>query len=69
MGVATGIGRSITPEDDRRSDPAAVAVLSHAYWQKAYAGGPVLGRTIRVEKAPFTIIGVAPGEFFGVNVG
>lgn len=69
LGVPTGIGRSITPEDDRRSDPAAVAVLSHAYWQKAYGGGPIVGRTIRVEKAPFTIIGVAPAEFFGVNVG
>jgi len=69
MGVSMEIGRSITPEDDRRSDPAAVAVLSHAYWQRAYGSGPVLGRTIRVEKASFTIIGVAPAEFFGVSVG
>jgi hypothetical protein len=69
LGVATQIGRSITPEDDRRSDPAAVVVLSHAYWQRAYGSGPVVGRTIRVEKASFTIIGVAPADFFGVSGG
>src|SRR6185369_10707786 len=62
-------GRPIAVEDDRRADPAAVAVLSHAYWQKAYGGGAVLGRTVRVEQAPFTIIGVAPAEFFGLSVG
>ena len=62
-------GRPITPEDDLRGSPASVAVLSHAYWRKAYGGGAVIGQTIRVEKAPFTIIGVAPAEFFGVIVG
>jgi predicted permease len=69
MGVNTEMGRSIGFEDDRPGNPAGVAVLSHAYWRKAYGSGPVLGRTIRVEKAPFTIIGVAPPEFFGVTVG
>jgi predicted permease len=69
MGVSMEIGRSITPDDDRRSDPAAVAVLSHAYWQRSFGGAPVVGRTIRVEKASFTIIGVAPADFFGVSVG
>lgn len=69
LGVQTEIGRPIAAADDLRSNPASVAVLSHAYWQKAYGGGPVLGRTIRVERTPFTIIGVTPAEFFGVNVG
>ena len=69
LGIQTDAGRPITPEDDRRGNPAPVAVLSHSYWQKAYGGAAVLGRTIRVEKAPFTIIGVAPAEFFGVTVG
>jgi predicted permease len=69
LGVNAELGRTITPEDDRRGSPALVAVLSHAYWQRAYGGQPVLGRTIRVEKIPFTIVGVAPPEFFGVTVG
>jgi predicted permease len=69
LGVNAAIGRPVTPEDDRRSDPAAVVVLSHAYWQKTYGSAPVIGRILRVEKAPFTIVGVAPAEFFGLNVG
>ncbi len=69
LGVGTEMGRPITPADDRRSNPALVAVLSHAYWSRAYGGRPVLGQSIRIEKTPFTIIGVAPAEFFGVSVG
>jgi predicted permease len=69
LGVPAESGRAITPQDDQRSSPAAVAVISHRYWQNAYGGQPVLGATIRVEKAPFTIVGVAPPEFFGVMVG
>src|SRR5258707_1173381 len=69
LGVQAAIGRPITPEDDRRGNPAAVAMLGHSYWRKVYGGGPVLGRTIRVERASFTIVGVAPAEFFGMNVG
>ncbi|MCL4401296.1 MAG: ABC transporter permease [Acidobacteria bacterium] len=69
LGVDAQFGRVITPPDDRRSSPALVAVLSHAYWRRAYGGRPVLGQRIRIEKTPFTIIGVAPPEFFGVYVG
>ncbi len=69
LGVPAKLGRPIAPEDDIRSNPAPVAVLSYAYWRRAYGGIPVLGHEIRVEKAPFTIIGVAPAEFFGVTVG
>jgi len=69
LGVTPELGRAIIPADDRRGNPALVAVLSHAYWQQAYGGQPVLGRTIRVDKMPFTIVGVAPPEFFGITVG
>lgn len=69
LGVAMEQGRAIAPMDDRRGNPALVAVLSHAYWQQAFGGQPVLGRTIRVDKTPFTIVGVAPPEFFGITVG
>ena len=47
-----------------------MAVLSHAAWQRRFGGDPTaIGRTIRIEGAPFTIIGVTPPEFFGVAVG
>jgi len=64
LGVTAALGRTLTADD-----PDA-AVLSYAYWRRAYGGSPdVVGRTIRVGKFPFTICGVAPPEFFGVQVG
>ena len=46
------------------------AVISHGYWQRAFGGDAgVLGRTLRVQRIPFTIVGVAPREFFGARVG
>jgi predicted permease len=63
LGVAAAEGRVLTPSDER------AAVLSHRYWQAALGGEPVLGRTIRVNKVPLTIVGVAPPEFFGVAIG
>jgi predicted permease len=63
LGVAAHTGRVLTGEDQRS------AVLSYRYWQAAYGGEPVLGRTIRVTKTPFTIVGVAPREFFGASIG
>jgi predicted permease len=69
LGVSAAAGRAITPDDDRRGNPQAAAVLSHAYWQRAYGGQAVLGKQIHIEKAAFTIVGVAPAEFFGLSVG
>src|SRR5271157_1785391 len=70
LGVAAALGRAIAPADDLRASPAPVAVLSHDYWQRAYGGDrSALGRTLYVGKASFTIIGVAPPEFFGVSEG
>jgi len=45
-------------------------VLSYAYWQREFGGAPsVLQQTIRLEGVRFDIIGVAPPEFFGLDVG
>ncbi len=70
LGVRPRMGRLLTPEDDRRSQPAAVAVLSHAFWQREYGGSnDVLGRRIHLDGHSFEIVGVAPGYFFGMDVG
>jgi predicted permease len=70
LGLRTQLGRGILPEDDLRGQPAQVALLSHAYWQRAFGGDRgVVGRPIWVERARFTVIGVAPPEFFGFEVG
>jgi predicted permease len=69
LGVRAHAGRTLIADDDRRDQAERVAVLSYAYWRSAFGGEPVVGRTIRITKLPFTIVGVAPREFFGVTVG
>ena len=64
------IGRPITVDDDRTANGSAVVVLSHAYWMRRFAGDrTVIGRSIIVNRTPFTIIGVAPPGFSGEVVG
>jgi putative ABC transport system permease protein len=62
------IGRTLTAEDDRDNGPTVV-VLSYGMWQRRYGGDPsVLGRTIRVNDLPVTIVGVMqPGMQFPPN--
>jgi predicted permease len=70
LGVRPAAGRVIGPEDDRRPNGHLVAMLSNAYWIRRFAGDrSIIGRSITVSGAPFTIIGVTPPEFFGVEVG
>jgi predicted permease len=72
LGVRPLIGRTFTREDDRPGGGPAgpVAIVSYAFWHRRFAGAPdVLGRTLTVERVPFTIVGVTPPEFFGMDVG
>src|SRR5262245_33220702 len=70
LGVSPAIGRMITPEDDRFGAPNAVAVISDAYWARRFERDhAALGKRIVVENVPLTIVGVAPAEFFGLQVG
>jgi len=70
LGVPAVVGRTFTTEDDRPSAEHSVAVISHGYWQRRLASDPnVIGRSIRVNGAPATIIGVTPPEFSGEQVG
>ena len=72
LGVTPVSGRTIGEDDDRRGGGAhgPVAVISNAYWQRAFGRDPnVLGRTVTIERVPFTIVGVTPPEFLGPEVG
>ena len=70
LGVTPIAGRTIAPTDDVVGAPQPVAVLSHAAWVRRFAEDPaVVGRTIVIERTPFTIVGIAPPGFFGVAVG
>jgi len=68
LNVRVILGRILTPEDDRIQAP--VAVLSHDFWTRAFAAAPnVLGKSLRVNGMPVTIVGVTSPEFTGVVVG
>jgi predicted permease len=72
LGTRAILGRTLRPQDDRRGGGAdgPAAVISYRYWQVRHAGSPeVLGRSIRLEGHEFTIVGVTPPGFFGVDVG
>src|SRR5580658_3466078 len=67
LAVSPAAGRLIDSEDDRPG-AAPVAVISFATSQNRF-GGPsnAIGQPILVDNTPFTVIGVAPPEFFGVD--
>ncbi len=70
LGVSAALGRTLTPEDDRPGHPQAVAVLSYGFWQRRFGLDPaVIGKTIRLEDAAVTIVGVAPRGFSGFELG
>jgi len=70
MGLAPAAGRLLGPDDDRVPGGHAVAVLSFDYWRQRFGADPaIVGRAIAVSGHPFTIVGVAPREFFGTEVG
>src|SRR5260221_2183912 len=67
LAVSPAAGRLIETEDDR---PGAtpVAVVSFAASQQRFRGpSNAIGQPILVDNVPFTVIGVAPPEFFGVD--
>ena len=69
LGVPALVGRTIAPDDDRPGAPA-VALLSYNAWQARFGGDSrMLGRTVRVERVPLTIVGVLPAWFTGTEVG
>jgi hypothetical protein len=64
LGVRAQIGRTLTPDDDRTPGGHPVAVLSHHFWIRRFAGDPgVLNRNISLNGLPMTIVGVTPRGF------
>jgi putative ABC transport system permease protein len=72
LGIQPAVGRLLHQADvgDTAPEGHAVAVLSYAAWQRRFGGDPAaIGRTVRIEGQPFTLIGVTPRGFFGVAAG
>ena len=63
LGVAPLVGRDFT-DDDAKPGAAPTAMLSYSLWRSRFGGDPsIVGRTIRVDARPTTVIGVMPEGF------
>ena len=68
LGVRPAIGRLIQPNEGRARGDAPVIVLTHEYWQARFGGDPsIVGRSVRLNGRPFTVIGVTPPPFDGAH--
>ena len=68
MGVEPELGRSFRPEEDQVPGRDAVVILDHSLWEKQLeADRSILGRTVRMNGIEFTVIGVTPDRFTGMN--
>jgi predicted permease len=69
LGVTPLMGRTITDADEPEG-AARVAVISYAYWTRQFARDPsVVGKNVALNGIPFTIVGVTPPQFYGVQPG
>jgi predicted permease len=60
------LGRAFSPEDDRAPLEQPVAVISHGFWKRRFAGdAQVVGKPITLNGHTFTVVGVAPEDFRG----
>jgi predicted permease len=68
LGIQPVLGRFFDESEDREGT-AGVAVLSYGLWQSRFGGDPaVLGRKLDIGRASYTIIGIAPRGFTGIDL-
>ena len=67
LGVQPEAGRFFSAEErDDTQNAHAVVVISHSYWKSRYHSDPsAIGSILRINRTPFTVIGVAPESFHG----
>jgi putative ABC transport system permease protein len=72
LGVSPLLGRMLAETDDRPNGgiDGPVAVISHAFWQRQYRAAPdVIGHSLMLNGVSFTVVGVTPQRFSGLDVG
>jgi predicted permease len=69
LGVRPALGRTFLPEEDRTPGASPVAVVSHNFWTRRMNADPEpVGKVIKLNDHPFTVVGVAPRSFTGVDL-
>jgi predicted permease len=68
VGIKPFLGRLLQRADDDHPGASEVAVLSWPAWKSYFGADPnILGKTIRINKHPYTIVGVTPEGFYGTE--
>src|SRR5262249_43516187 len=68
LGVVPQMGRGFVAEEEGKADRGASVVVRDAFWRGSLAADPsVIGRTLYVAGRPFTIVGVTPPSFTGLE--
>src|SRR3989441_213698 len=68
LGVRPALGRFYSADEDRPGGPAVV-VLGYGFWRAAFQGDSgILGRQLQLGRGSYTVVGVAPERFTGVNL-
>jgi predicted permease len=69
LGTRAAIGRLFRPEESDAQGASPLVVLSHRYWVRSFNADPgIVGRTVRLNRHPVTIVGVAAEGFQGTTV-
>jgi len=69
LGVRPLYGRVLTPGDELHAPDVLPAVISNAFWTQAYARDPAaVGKRLTLHNREFTVVGVMPREFHGVQL-
>lgn len=69
LGLRPVAGRFFHAEDDVNPGASPYAVLSYNCWQQRFGGdADIAGKTIRINRQPFTVLGVAPRDFHGTEL-
>ena len=70
LGIRPAAGRLFTAADDLRAGAHPYAVISYAWWQTRFGGDShIIGRVIRINNVPLTILGIAQPGFAGMEPG
>ena len=70
LGVRPLLGRFFRPEEDAGPGSPPVVVLSESLWSRQFGSDPaIVGKSVPINGAPFTVVGVAPANFIGSLLG